>query len=125
MAVGLTPVFMAPDLCGSNHEGARLDRAGAQHHVPMGSAGRLGEGGWHRNRIAAPVAKLAEQGREAQIVADCQTKPPDGRIFDAYNRATRFIGIAFPPGLARRQFDIEHMDLVVSHRLRGGGGEEH
>lgn len=78
MAIGLATVLMAPDLCGSNHEGARLNRAGTQHDVPMRCASGLGEGGWHGNHIAAPVAELTEECGKAQIVAHRQTKPPDG-----------------------------------------------
>ena len=53
MAESGAPVLMQPALGGGEHEGAGLDSAGADQHMPMGLAGLLGEGGGDADELRA------------------------------------------------------------------------
>ena len=75
MAIGLAAVLMHAALRGGDHEGAVLDGAGAQQHVPVRLAGLAGEGGGHGQHIGAGQRLGAEQLRKAQIVADGKAEP--------------------------------------------------
>jgi hypothetical protein len=75
MAVGLAPVLVAAALCGGDDEGAVLDGAGAQQHMPVGLAGLAGEGGRRGQDLGSGQRLLAKQMREAHVVADGEAEP--------------------------------------------------
>ncbi len=78
----------------------------------MGFAGLLGKGCRNRQNLSAGDSFRAEERREADVVADGETKGRQ-RQFCNTCRLTRLIGGAFTPALAIVEIDIEHVDLVI------------
>uniref|UniRef100_A0A0N4ZZN3 PE-PGRS family protein n=1 Tax=Parastrongyloides trichosuri TaxID=131310 RepID=A0A0N4ZZN3_PARTI len=101
---GLATVLVRPALGRGQDEGAGLDGAGAQQGLPVGLAGRAGEGGGHRDHRRPALGQGAIEVRETHIIADAEAQPPPGRFGHACRVAGTHRG-ALTIGLAARQID--------------------
>ena len=115
MAIGGPAGIVGAALGGRYHEAAGFDGAGAQQHMPVGAAGRNGEGGRHGQDRSARLGQRPVQIAEAQVVADGHADAaPRGlrqhRLVAGAER--RRLAVA----LAIGEIDVEHVDLVVARR---------
>ena len=110
------------DLVGGEDEDLVLDRAGAQQHLPVVPAGGGGEGRGDGEEAGAAQGEDAEQLREAQVVADGETKDRavDGRRDDLL---ARLLEVRLAVGDAA-DVDVEHVDLAVGGEVGAVGADQ-
>ena len=113
MAEGLAAVLVLAALRRREHEGAVLDRARADEHMPMRLAGLSGEGRRNRQERAAGLGERAVERREAQVVADGQAEPAPRQVGGDGDLA-RPVVARLAIALAVGEIDVEHVDLVVA-----------
>ena len=113
MAEGRPSVLVQAALRGGEHEGAGLDGAGADQHMPMGLAGLLGEGRGNGDELRACQRERAVELREAEVVADGEAEPAEGKV-DDHRLAARPARGGLAVALASGEIDVEHMQLVVA-----------
>src|SRR5262249_40922088 len=111
--VGGTAVLVRAALCGSKHEGARLDRSSADEHAPMRFTRLLGESRRDGNEAGSGRGERTVERGEAEVVADAQAEPPKGEIGDD-GLVARLEELRLAVALAAREIDVEHMQLVVA-----------
>ena len=119
MAMGKPAVRMFAALRRREYIGSVFDRPGAQQHLPVGLAGRPGEGRRHGEHRGTGVGQVAIELRETQIVAHghAQLAP---WCLGHHSRRAGLVGRGFAVGFAVFQIDVEHMDLVVMRPDRAG-----
>ncbi len=79
----------------------------------MRLAGGLGEGGRGGEQEGALLRQRAVELREAHVVADGEADPAPGRV-GQHGLVTAGDGVGLAVFLARRQVDVEQMDLAVA-----------
>src|SRR5437660_11890379 len=79
VAIGAAAVLMQAPLCGGEHEGAGLNGAGADEHLPMGLARLSGEGRRDGDELGAGCGERAVERGKAEVVADAEAQPPEGK----------------------------------------------
>ena len=104
---------MLAGLGGGEDVSSRLDRPGAQQGLPMGLAGRHGEGRGDGEDLGAALGEAAVERREAQVVADGHAEADPGGGRDD-GLAAGAEGGGFAVALPRAEIDVEHVDLVVA-----------
>ena len=114
---------MAAGLRRREHEGAGLDGAGAQQHLPVRPAGRHGEGGGHGQDLGAGLGEVAVEVREAQVVADGEAEHDLARL-GQHRLLAGPEGGGFAVALAAVERHVEHVDLVVAGADRAVGADQ-
>src|SRR5262245_10229887 len=123
VAVGLATALVFAGLRGGQDKASVLNGAGADQHVPMRLAGRLGEGGGNGQEIGTGLGQGAIKLRKAQVIANRQTQDPPRELGQHTLIAGRII-LRFPIGLAVGKGNIKHVYLVEARHNYPAGREQ-